>query len=235
MAPFSQISIRGGFLLCAEDEMHEILSTGIADWQVSELDAYKFRRSTVLGGSGTQAETTVIAENLPSDYRTGRGIKFISASCHFKNAGAVTNGNIGSWWKLTPSTLPEMMKLRVLIDLKNYYCAYPSMLVNKGKGSSMKIQWSESLFEKLEDFTKGNRDEVYGKIFHGEGDTFLPNGKKTFLDTLWWRAGRYIEILIETANEELKIENFSLHETHYPFKKESKFLASDKSLTSFFG
>ena len=288
MAPFSQISIRGGFLLCAEDEMHEILSTGIADWQVSELDAYKFRRSTVLGGSGTQAETTVIAENLPSDYRTGRGIKFISASCHFKNAGAVTNGNIGSWWKLTPSTLPEMMnlpvkgikvfhaevlkkkynknarlkrenndkkladewqnllnnkrdltidkkcRLRVLIDLKNYYCAYPSMLVNKGKGSSMKIQWSESLFEKLEDFTKGNRDEVYGKIFHGEGDTFLPNGKKTFLDTLWWRAGRYIEILIETANEELKIENFSLHETHYPFKKESKFLASDKSLTSFF-
>ena len=288
MAPFSQISIRGGFLLSAENGMQDVLSTGIANWQVAELDAYKLRRSTVIGGSGTQAETTVNAENLPSDYRTGRGIKFVNASCNFKDAEIVSEGHIGSWWKLTPSTLPEMVnlpvkglkvlhveilkkkyneaarfkeenndkkladewqsllnneksltidkkcRLRLLIDLNNYYCAYPSLLVNKGKGSSIKIQWAESLFETIDDFTKGNRNEVYNKIFHGEGDTFLPSGKKTFLDALWWRAGRYIEILVETADENLIIGNLSFNETHYPFKKEAKFSSSNKALTSFF-
>jgi len=113
MAPFSQISIRGGFLLCAENEMHQVLSTGIATWRVAELDAYKFRRSTVLGGSATQAETTVSAENMPSNYRTGRGIKFVNASDNFKNAALVLEGYLGSWWKLTASTLPEMLNLPI--------------------------------------------------------------------------------------------------------------------------
>jgi len=288
MAPFSQITIRGGFLLRADDEMHELLSTGVADWRVAEIDAYMFKRSTVLGGSGTQAETTVNAEKLPADYRKGVGLKFVRAACNFTNVEAVSLGYVGSWWKLTPSTLPEMVNLpvkkmkvihaellkrnqrkniqvrkennvpdiasqwqnlldgersitvsknsrvKILIDLNNYYCAYPSLLVNKGKGSSIKIQWSESLFEKTEDFTKGNRDEVNNKIFHGEGDTFLSNGKKTFFDVLWWRAGRYIEIYVEAGREELKIEKFNLHETHYPFKKEAKLATSDKLLTSFF-
>ena len=288
MAPFSQITLRGGFLLCAEDKMHEILSTGAADWQVAEMDGYKFKRSEVMGGSGTQAGTTVNAETLPADYRKGIGIKYVRASCDFKNVESVEESHVGSWWKLTSSTLPEMLNLpikkmkvfqaeilarnqkrnpivkkennnpdiadqcqnlfdgkksliipknsrmRILIDLNNYYCAYPSLLVNKGKGSSIDIQWSESLFDKLEGFTKNNRNEVYNKIFHGKGDKFLPDGKKTFLDVLWWRAGRYVEIFVNTADEELKIEKFSFHETHYPFKKEAKLSTSDKSLTSFF-
>ena len=108
------------------------------------------------------------------------------------------------------------------------------LIVNKGKGSVIKIQWAESLFDKLEDFSKGNRNEINGKLFHGEGDSFLIDGKKTFLDVLWWRAGRYIEITVETADQEIKIDNISFHETHYPLKKEGKFVASDKSLTSFF-
>ena len=288
MAPFSQITLRGGFLLCAEGKMHDFLSTGTSNWRVADMDGYKFKRSEVMGGSGTQAETTVNAAALPADYRKGTGIKFVRASCNFKNVESVEESHVGWWWKLTPSTLPEMLNLpvkkmkvfqaelltknqkrnphvkeennheiiveqwqnlldgkknlivpknsriRILIDLNNYYCAYPSLLVNKGKGSSIDIQWSESLFEKLEGFTKGNRNEVYNKIFHGEGDQFMLNGKKTFLDVLWWRAGRYVEIFVKTADEKLKIEKLNFNETHYPFKKEAKLSTSDKSLTSFF-
>jgi len=288
MAPFAQMTMRGAFILCAENDMHPLLSTGVSEWKVAELDAYKFRRSHVIGGSGTQAETIINGEKIPSDYRTGKGIKFISASNNFTNADSVLEGYIENWWKLSPSTLPEMLnkpvkkikvvyaevvkenfidnaplrenknnktlraqwqnlinkniplaippnsKIKILLDLNNYYCAYPSMLVNKGKKSKIKIFWAESLFENLEKFTKGNRNEIYGKIFHGKGDFFLPNGKKTLFDTLWWRAGRYVELSVSTANEKLIIEKFSFSETHYPYKKNAKLSLSDKSLTSFF-
>ena len=80
---------------------------------VGEIDAYKFKRSTVQGGSGTQAETTVNAAALPSDYRKGTGIKFVGASCNFKNVESVEESHVGSWWKITPSTLPEMLNLPV--------------------------------------------------------------------------------------------------------------------------
>lgn len=288
MAPYAQMSIRGAFILCAEDDMHKLLSTGITKWEVAELDFYKFRRSNVRGGSGTQAETIIKSGKESYDYRIGKGVKFIPASNNFTDAGPVLEGYIENWWKPTPSTLPEMLnkpvkrikivyaetvkdnideekrlsketidkkiinqwqnlfdnnksitipensKIKILIDLQNYYCAYPSMAVNKGKGSKIKIFWAEALFEDLDKFTKGNRNKIYGKIFHGKGDYFLPGGGKTFFDTLWWRAGRFVEISISTKSEKLIIENFNLFETHFPYKKEAKLNLPDKSLTSFF-
>ncbi len=125
-------------------------------------------------------------------------------------------------------------KFRILIDLENYYCAYPELTVSEGKGSMIKISWAESLFEDAELINhtdKGNRDLIEGKFFKGMGDTFYPDGgENRKFDTLWWEAGRYIEFLICTGNEPLVINSFSLAETRYPLEMESRFDSDNKHL-----
>lgn len=123
---------------------------------------------------------------------------------------------------------------RIIIDLENYYCVYPELVVTGGKGSSIRICWAESLFENVDVSNhddKGNRDEIEGKFYKGLGDTFLPDGggARKF-DTLWWHAGRYMEILLHTGSESLTIDSLKLLETRYPLSMESSFSSSEEKL-----
>jgi len=129
-------------------------------------------------------------------------------------------------------TIPPYTTRRVIIDLENYYCAYPEMVTTGGAGSRVRLLWAEALFEMPEPRApKGNRDEIENKYFVGVGDTFLPDGgKQRHFNTLWWQAGRYLELLVETSGESLTIERLILHETHYPVEMQSTFLASGKPL-----
>ena len=129
-------------------------------------------------------------------------------------------------------TVPAHTKRRVIIDLENYYCAYPEVVTSGGKGSAVRLLWAESLYEQIEGGeVKGNRDEIEGKYFWGVGDTFKPDGgfSRRF-DTLWWQAGRYIEVYVETADEPLTINSLKLRETRYPLEMDSSFQASDPRL-----
>jgi len=135
-------------------------------------------------------------------------------------------------WNLIASktsiTVPPNTKRRVIIDLNNYYCAYPEIITTGGKGSTIRVLWSESLFENVEKGIKGNRNDLEGKFFWGVGDTFKPDGgQKRRFETLWWQAGRYVELYVETANEPLTIDRFILRETRYPLEMQSGFQASD--------
>lgn len=132
-------------------------------------------------------------------------------------------------------TIPAHTKRRAIIDLENYYCAYPEMVTNGGKGSTIRVLWAESLFQNPMEpqggGNKGNRNEIEGKYFGGVGDTFKPDGGMSrMFNTLWWEAGRYIELYVETTDQPLTIESFKLRETHYPFGMESKFSSSDERL-----
>jgi len=133
-------------------------------------------------------------------------------------------------------TIPANTTRRVIIDLDDYYCAYPEITTTGGKGASIRVLWAESLYENTDGFgTKGNRSEIEGKVFLGVGDTFRPDGgPKRRFDTLWWQAGRYIELLVETAAEPLTIDSFKLRETRYPLEMESKFESSDDRLAAVF-
>jgi len=120
-------------------------------------------------------------------------------------------------------TIPANTSRRVIIDLNQYYCAYPELTVSGGKDSIVRIAWAESCFENASgDFVKGHRDEVIGKYFNGKTDIFLPNGrKKVEFCTLWWKAGRYIELIVKTEDEALVLDNFVLYETRYPLEMET--------------
>jgi hypothetical protein len=135
-------------------------------------------------------------------------------------------------------TVPAHTRRRVLVDLEDYVCGYVRAVLNRGVGSSLRVHWQEALYETLEGREKGNRDAVEGKFFtttwkqgDGIGDEFLSvsPGQEIF-STLWWQAGRYVEILVQTAEMPLTIERLRVVETRYPYAHTATFDASDARL-----
>lgn len=132
-------------------------------------------------------------------------------------------------------TVPTNTTRRVIIDLDDYYCAYPELITSGGKGSSVRLYWAEALYMNRQSWAvKGNRNEIEGKEFWGVGDTFRTDGgSNRRFEPFWWQAGRYIELLVRTAAEPLTIESLKLRETRYPLEMESEFESSDPRIASF--
>ena len=131
-------------------------------------------------------------------------------------------------------TIPAQTRRRIIIDLDNYYCAYPFMITSGGAGSIVRVYWDEALYPECDfnNHQKDNRDEIDGKFFFGIGDTFKPDGgDHRLFETLWWETGRFIELYIETADQNLTIEQFGIRETRYPLEMESRFSSSDSRLS----
>jgi hypothetical protein len=108
-------------------------------------------------------------------------------------------------------------------------------VVSGGRASQITVGWAEALYEDLESRSKGQRDGVEGRTFVGPSrDVFRPDGGdlRSF-DTLWWRAGRYIQLLVETADDPLTLEEIGLEETRYPLDMESELAMGDSRFDAF--
>ncbi len=97
-----------------------------------------------------------------------------------------------------PLVVPANTLRRVIVDLEDYVCAYPELVVSGGAGSLVRLQFAEALREAPDkwNFAKGSRDAIEGRYFLGMGDSFRPDGGERRFDTLWFarralpRAGR---------------------------------------------
>jgi hypothetical protein len=135
-------------------------------------------------------------------------------------------------------TIPPHTFRRVIIDLNDYVCAYPELTLS-GHGT-VRTAWAEALYFPPEDGVikgwwsfrrKGNRNEVDTMYFVGNGDEFISasNEPRTF-DTLWWSAGRYVELVASAGDSALILHSFKLRQTHYPHHWLAKFDSSDARL-----
>jgi hypothetical protein len=146
-------------------------------------------------------------------------------------------GEAGAWDALLGGTgavtvAPHTTR-RAIVDLREYYCAYPELVTSGGAGGEVRVQWAEALRHTPDPWVheKGHRDEVEGKFFAGFGDSFLPDGGSgRGFTSLWWNAGRYLEIAVRAADEPLVIEHFSLRETRYPLEMISRFESDEPRL-----
>jgi hypothetical protein len=132
-----------------------------------------------------------------------------------------------------PLTIPPHTASRAVVDLEDYLCAYPELVTTGGKGSSVRLRWAEGLRAAPDkwNFQKGNRNEIENKFFLGMGDTFLPDGGTDRLfETLWWAAGRYVEVVVRTASDPLTIQRLRWRETRYPLEMESRFVSGDAAV-----
>jgi len=137
------------------------------------------------------------------------------------------------WQKLLdedkPLQIPSHTRRQVIIDVEDYVCAYPQIQLSGGKGSRLMIGWSEALYEDVAGQIKGQRDQVEGRAFVALcRDVIVSDGGMgRRFEPLWWRAGRFIQLLIETSDESLTIDAFHLMETRYPLEMQSRFSSSD--------
>lgn len=130
-----------------------------------------------------------------------------------------------------PLVVPPRTRRSVLIDLDDYFCVFPQLVLSGGRGASVRLLFAESLYEKTEGWEKGSRDTVEGKYFRGFGDTFTSDGgQDRAFEPLWWSAGRYVRLLVTTADEPLTVVSLRWRETHYPHVFEGTFTASDPRL-----
>lgn len=290
----AQMSVRPGFLLCAEGEWHDLLSTGTAVWQAKKLNGYQFETPEQTYWRG--ARIKLDGNQFPWGYKNGEGDSWQTAVIGEQAVGRVVDYTWHNIHRLQPATLPPMLDdviksgvvrhvsgaesglsyyasnhlpneqpawqtllansqsplpnrqpslsnaqspitipphthRRILFDLDNYYCLYPELLVSGGAGSQIQLHSAESLYLNPTTNEKGHRDEIEGKQFVGMGDRFYPDGgDRRLFDTLWWQAGRYWELSIETAVSPLIIHQLTLHETRYPLEMESDFAAEDGRL-----
>ncbi|MDQ5850544.1 MAG: alpha-L-rhamnosidase, partial [Chloroflexota bacterium] len=133
---------------------------------------------------------------------------------------------------LRPVIVPARRRLQVVLDVEQYVCAYPQLVTSGGRGASITWCWAEALYQEADGRTKGQRDEVEGRFFVAlMRDVFRPDGGTgRRFESLWWRAGRFIQLLVETADEPLMIDAISLEETRYPLEMESRIATDDGRL-----
>ena len=126
--------------------------------------------------------------------------------------------------------VPPHTRRQIIIDLQDYVCAYPQIQLSGGCGSQVTIGWAEALYLDASGQVKEQRDDLDGKSFIALcRDEIITDGEKDrSFEPLWWRAGRFIELLIESGAQPLTIEAFGLLETRYPLEMESRFNCSDQ-------
>lgn len=126
-------------------------------------------------------------------------------------------------------TIPANQKITVLFDQQTLTTGYPELLLSKGKGSRIKLTYSESLFDSKGQ--KGNRNEIEGKSIVGYSDYFLPDGSPDrFFRPLWFRTWRYLQVDVETKEEPLVVINFSSEFTAYPLRENAVFESDQPGL-----
>jgi hypothetical protein len=227
------------------DPYDAALTTGKAPWRVAPLSGTRMtdKGSSGAFGVGSQCEVrgTSLLDEMPPDSAWEDAVVVRGPVKTW--AGLRIQG-----WLLFPTPLPDMMRERktpgrlvgdsgaeppfvvppntrrtLFWDLGNYFCAYPEMRVSGGAGARVRWGWAECLTGP--DGRKRDRAAWEGldmpKPFE---DAFLPDGRDgARFTTPWWRCGRWCRLVVETADEPLRIDSLALVETRLPAALQARF------------
>ncbi len=132
-------------------------------------------------------------------------------------------------------SVPPHSKVSVLLDVGHLTTGYPELTVTGGSGATIRLTYAEALIDDKDQ--KGNRNEIAGKHIAGLSDEFFPDGSatqptaRTFMP-LAWRAWRYLQLDISTADEPLQVDRMRTWFTAYPFEERGYFHSDDPALAS---
>ncbi len=119
-------------------------------------------------------------------------------------------------------------KATVLLDNGQLTTAYPELIVNGGRGSTIRLMYAEALID--DHGNKGNRNEIAGKHIQGIFDEFVADGQLRTFTPLGWKTWRYLQIDIETGDQPLEVEKLQTWFTAYPFEQRGRFESDDDTL-----
>lgn len=129
-----------------------------------------------------------------------------------------------------PVEIPANTEVRFLWDFGDYYCAFPILETQGGKGAKVRWTWAENLCDAQG--IRGNRDEFTGKrVGKVMWDTFLPDGRSDARFTIpWWKSGRWAQIAVRTADAPLVLKQIAIRETRYPLEPAARFECDDATI-----
>ena len=134
-----------------------------------------------------------------------------------------------------PWTVAAHSSVTILLDRSHLTTAHPEVVTSGGRGSTISLTYTEALHAEGTQGAKSNRNEVAGKVVTGLSDRFLPDGgQNRVFRTLWWRAFRYVQVKVQTADEPLVIADIRAAFDAYPFQLRAKFESSDPALGRIF-
>jgi len=125
--------------------------------------------------------------------------------------------------------VPANSQVELLFDNQVLTMGFLQLKLGNGRGSKIKIQYQESLFET--NGQKGDRTEWQGKEMKGYYDVFMPDGGLRQFEPLWIRTFRYVKLTIETKEEALNILDFYNIYTAYPLQQKAFFSSNNDTLT----
>lgn len=126
-------------------------------------------------------------------------------------------------------TVPANSDVELLIDTGRVLAAYPMFDLSGGAGATVEATYTEALYD-------ADRRRLTDRAAVGDGralgltDTFLPAGGAQTLRPAWWRAWRFMQIRIKTADQPLTLNAVRAYETGYPFQTQARFDSDDAQL-----
>lgn len=130
-----------------------------------------------------------------------------------------------------PLTVQAGLTRRLLFDRGVIGVGFPRLTTSGGAGSRIRLRYQEALFNA--DGSKGNRDDLEGKVMKGYYDElFLGGALRVTYEPAWIRTYRYLELTIEAGAEDVILERLDLLGVGYPFRRKGGFESSDGALES---
>lgn len=191
-------------------------------WQHAELAALA-NPHDVAGNFGTANGPKLVEGTLPLRELTGQ--RFLAV----RRDGGL---KIAKGWpeQKADITIPKSTQCDLLLDQGALTNAYMHLLMQGGKGASVKVTYAESLYEDPQGRGKGNRNDVEGKYLIGRADSLSLNGGSEEFHSLDWRTFRYVNLHVETRQEALTINDIYSTFTGYPFELRARLDTQDEEL-----
>lgn len=203
------------------------LGTGVGYGAAETLDAARCDWAALAGGgSGWQSPVPGDAGNNGFDIMTMRPTRLLRPAAlpaqqerpWTRWRVAVGEGDL-DWAGLLAGgrlEIPAHRRVRALIDLDDYVCGYPSLRVDGGAGAQIQLGIAEGLVD-----AQGKRlprDQHVGGTLRCAPDGLIADGGNDRpLVPRWWRAGRWLELRVETAADAVVLRDLRLDETGYAF------------------
>lgn len=126
-------------------------------------------------------------------------------------------------------TIPAHTKASFLLDNKVLTNAFPSVVMNGGKGARVLLTYAEALTDNR--FSKGNRDEIEGKRIGGRTDVLIADGSRFQEYTASsYRTFRYVNVEVETQDEPLEIADIGSTFVGFPFLMRARLDTPDETM-----
>lgn len=138
-------------------------------------------------------------------------------------------------------TIPDKSEATLLIDAGRVLAAYPVLHTSGGKGATVTLTYTEALYDPAAKRAgpNGSHGRFADRAIVADGaalgltDTFKPDGSASrTLAPFWWRAWRFVEVKVKTAEQPLTLDRLETLETGYPFAQRGRFVSDDSQLNA---